>query len=64
MGFEAAARAVITGAVRTLIVWNLDRPSRKGTAEVGPLLDEFDKVGGRLISVMDELDSRSLSTPP
>ncbi|MFF5310144.1 recombinase family protein [Streptomyces massasporeus] len=39
--FEAARRAVTSGAVRTLIVWKLDRLSRKGAAEVGPLLDEF-----------------------
>ncbi|WP_193501819.1 recombinase family protein [Streptomyces coeruleorubidus] len=56
-GFEAARRAVTSGVVRTLIVWKLDRLSRKGTAEVGPLLDAFDLIGGRLVSVMDGLDS-------
>lgn len=58
-GFDSARAAVTSGAVRTLIVWKLDRLSRKGTAEVGPLLDEFDQVGGRLVSVMDKLDSGS-----
>ncbi|MBO4257012.1 recombinase family protein [Streptomyces griseorubiginosus] len=58
-GFDAATRAVTAGLVATLIVWKLDRLSRKGTAEVGPLLEEFDRVGGRLISVMDGLDSSS-----
>ncbi|MEV0180419.1 recombinase family protein [Streptomyces sp. NPDC050625] len=58
-GFDAATRAVVSGAVGTLIVWKLDRLSRKGTAEVGPILDEFNRVGGRLISVMDGLDSSS-----
>ncbi|MFD6175273.1 recombinase family protein [Streptomyces coeruleorubidus] len=56
-GFEAARKAVTSGGVRTLIVWKLDRLSRKGTAEVGPLLDAFDLTGGRLVSVMDGLDS-------
>ncbi|MFG2955671.1 recombinase family protein [Streptomyces sp. NPDC048291] len=56
-GFETATQAVISGAARTLIVWKLDRLSRKGTVEVGPILAEFDRVGGRLISVMDGLDS-------
>ncbi|WP_406105276.1 recombinase family protein [Streptomyces sp. NBC_01003] len=56
-GFDAAKAAVTSGAVRTLIVWKLDRLSRKGAAEVGPLLDEFDQVGGRLVCVMDKLDS-------
>jgi DNA invertase Pin-like site-specific DNA recombinase len=58
-GFDSARAAVTSGAVRTLIVWKLDRLSRKGIAEVGPLLDEFDQVGGRLVSVMDKLDSGS-----
>ncbi|WP_353963006.1 recombinase family protein [Streptomyces sp. NBC_00365] len=40
-------------------MWKLDRLSRKGIAEVGPLLDEFDQVGGRLVSVMDKLGSGS-----
>lgn len=58
-GFAAAREAVTSGAVRTLIVWKLDRLSRKGTAEVGPLLEEFHSVDGRLVSVMDGLDSSS-----
>lgn len=58
-GFEAATTAVTSGLVRTLIVWKLDRLSRKGTVEVGPLLEKFGSVGGRLISVMDGLDSSS-----
>ncbi|MFI6563864.1 recombinase family protein [Streptomyces sp. NPDC050534] len=56
-GFDAATESVVSGAVRTLIVWKLDRLSRKGTAEVGPLLEQFARVGGRLVSVMDGLDS-------
>ncbi|MET8247865.1 recombinase family protein [Streptomyces sp. NPDC005202] len=43
-GFDAATNAVTSGLVRTLIVWKLDRLSRKGTAEVGPLLDQFDRA--------------------
>jgi DNA invertase Pin-like site-specific DNA recombinase len=29
------------------------------STEVGPLLDDFDQVGGRLVSVMDKLDPGS-----
>ncbi|MEV3852713.1 recombinase family protein [Streptomyces sp. NPDC050095] len=58
-GFDKAREAVVSGRVRTLIVWKLDRLSRKGVGEIGPLLDEFDGVGGRLVSVMDRLDSSS-----
>ncbi|WP_346770338.1 recombinase family protein [Streptomyces sp. Z423-1] len=56
-GFAAARQAVLSGVVGTLVVWRLDRLSRKGTAEVGPLLEDFVRVGGRLVSVMDGLDS-------
>lgn len=58
-GFDRARAAVVSGTVRTLIVWKLDRLSRKGISEIGPLLDELDQVRGRLISVMDGLDSTS-----
>ncbi|MDX6351508.1 MAG: site-specific recombinase [Streptomyces sp.] len=58
-GFNAAKAAVLSRAVDVLIVWQLDRLTRKGAAEVGPLLDELDRTGGRLVSVRDGLDSGS-----
>ncbi|MFE1406187.1 recombinase family protein [Streptomyces sp. NPDC058770] len=56
-GFDAAITAVTSGVVGVLIVWKLDRLSRKGIGEVGKALDDFSRVGGRLVSVMDGLDT-------
>lgn len=56
-GFDAALTAVTSGVVGVLIVWKLDRLSRKGVGEVGRALEGIDRVGGRLVSVMDGLDT-------
>ena len=39
-----------------LVVWKLDRLSRRGVGQVGPLLDDLEHDGGRLVSVKDGLD--------
>ncbi len=56
-GFDAALTAVTAGVVGVLIVWKLDRLSRKGIGEVGAALDSISRAGGRLVSVMDGLDT-------
>ncbi|WP_375477529.1 recombinase family protein [uncultured Jatrophihabitans sp.] len=56
-GFEAALAAVVTGEVSTLVVWKLDRLSRRGIGQVGQVLDRFEQASGRLVSVMDGLDT-------
>jgi site-specific DNA recombinase len=56
-GFDAALAAVTSGVVGVLVVWKLDRLSRKGIGEVGKALDDISRVGGRLVSVMDGLDT-------
>ncbi|MFE3990715.1 recombinase family protein [Streptomyces goshikiensis] len=56
-GFDAALAAVKAGVVGTLIVWKLDRLSRKGIGQVGKVLDDIEKAGGRLVSVVDGLDT-------
>ncbi|MER5601166.1 recombinase family protein [Streptomyces sp. NPDC002265] len=56
-GFDAALAAVTAGVVGTLIVWKLDRLSRKGIGQVGKVLDDIEKAGGRLVSVVDDLDT-------
>ena len=58
-GFDAAITAATAGVVGVLIVWKLDRLSRKGIGEVGKALDDIGRVGGRLVSVMDGLDTRN-----
>jgi site-specific DNA recombinase len=56
-GFEAALTAVTSGVVGTLVVWKLDRLSRRGVAHLHRVLNELDTNGGRLVSVKDSLDS-------
>ncbi|MFC9277946.1 recombinase family protein [Streptomyces collinus] len=56
-GFDAALAAVTAGVVGTLIVWRLDRLSRRGVGQVGKVLDAIDDAGGRLVSVVEGLDT-------
>jgi site-specific DNA recombinase len=56
-GFSDAVTAVTAGVADALIVWKLDRLSRRGIAEVAAHLDEFQKAGARFVSVMDDLDT-------
>ncbi|WP_268220309.1 recombinase family protein [Streptomyces sp. EMB24] len=56
-GFDAALAAVTAGVVGTLIVWKLDRLSRQGIGQVGKVLDDIEQAGGRLVSVVDDLDT-------
>ncbi|MFF3938548.1 recombinase family protein [Streptomyces phaeofaciens] len=60
-GFDAALAALTAGVVGTLIVWKLDRLSRKGIGQVGKVLDDIEKSGGRLVSVVDGLDTSNES---
>jgi site-specific DNA recombinase len=56
-GFDDALAAATAGVVGTLVVWKLDRLSRKGIGEVGNALDAISRAGGRLVSVVDGLDT-------
>ncbi|HTF11042.1 MAG TPA: recombinase family protein, partial [Asanoa sp.] len=56
-GFEAAISALRTRTVGTLIVWKVDRLSRHGMGQVGPVLDDVEKVAGRIVFVQDGLDT-------
>ncbi|MCX5196157.1 recombinase family protein [Streptomyces sp. NBC_00249] len=56
-GFDAALAAITAGVVGTLVVWKLDRLSRKGIGQVGKVLDDIEKADGRLVSVVDDLDT-------
>ena len=61
-GFEAAIKALLSGKIETLYVAKLDRLSRKGMGHVGLILDELEKVGGRIVFVGDGLDSSQQGT--
>ncbi|MFI1306597.1 recombinase family protein [Streptomyces sioyaensis] len=55
--FDSAISAVLAGEVRHLLVWKLDRLSRKGMGQVGQVLDQFEAKDARLLAHMDGLDS-------
>src|SRR5215211_3347218 len=53
----AALKLLLTGKIKTLYVATLDRLSRRGMGHVGLILDELEKVGGRIVFVADGLDT-------
>lgn len=56
-GFDGALKALLSGEVRTLAVWKLDRLSRRGAGQIGMVLDDVERVGGRLVFFRDGLDT-------
>lgn len=56
-GFDDALRALESGEVGTLLVWKLDRLSRRGIGQVGQVLDRLEASGGRIVAVQDNLDT-------
>jgi site-specific DNA recombinase len=57
-GFEASIDRLRRQAAETLYVANVDRFSRRGPWHVEALLDEIDRAGGRVVFVVDGLDTR------
>jgi site-specific DNA recombinase len=56
-GFEGAIRALLDGQIKTLYVTKLDRLTRRGMAHIGTILDDLERVGGRIVFVAEGLDS-------
>lgn len=56
-GFDEAIKAVTKGQVSTLVVWKLDRLSRRGIGQVGMVLDAVERAGSRIVFVQDGLDT-------
>jgi len=56
-GFEKAIRTLLDGRIKTLYVAKVDRLTRRGMVQVGMILDELEKVGGRIFFVAEGLDS-------
>jgi DNA invertase Pin-like site-specific DNA recombinase len=56
-GFDAAISALTTGTVGTLLVWKVDRLSRRGMGQIGTVLDDVERAGGRIVFVQDGLDT-------
>ena len=55
--FDEAIEALVRGEFDTLIVWKLDRLSRRGMGHIGTLLDRLDGSGRRIVSKMDGIDT-------
>lgn len=55
--FDEAIEALVRGDFDTLIVWKLDRLTRRGMGHIGTLLDRLDGSGRRIISKMDGIDT-------
>jgi site-specific DNA recombinase len=59
---DRALKALLEGDIKTLYVNRLDRLSRRGMAHVGMILDELEKVGGRIVFVGESLDTSKAGT--
>ena len=55
--FDRAIEGLVRGDFDTLIVWKLDRLTRRGMGHIGTLLDRLDGSGRRIISKMDGVDT-------
>lgn len=55
--FDEAIEGLVRGDFDTLIVWKLDRLTRRGMGHIGTLLDRLDGSGRRIISKMDGVDT-------
>jgi site-specific DNA recombinase len=56
-GFQAAVAALLAREIEVLYVPKVDRLTRQGMGAIGLLLDELERVGGRIVFVADGLDS-------
>lgn len=55
--FDGALAALRAREVGTLAVWKLDRLSRRGAGQIGLVLDDVERVGGRLVFLQDHIDT-------
>lgn len=58
-GFEACLSAVDERRAAALVVWKLDRLSRHGIRELGPVLARLEAAGAVLVGVQDGIDTSS-----
>ncbi len=56
-GYQALLGDLETGMVDAVVVWKLDRLTRQGIRQVGPLLDALEDAGATLVSVHDSIDT-------
>lgn len=55
--FANATKALLAGEVSSLLVWKLDRLSRRGAGQVGTLLDNLEKAKARICFYKDNLST-------
>ena len=55
--YEKVMAGLKTGEFDTVIVWKLDRLTRRGIAQIGRVLEVLDECGGRLCSVTENIDT-------
>ena len=63
-GLDDALSLLLTRKIKTLYVAKLDRLTRRGMGHVGLILDELEKVGGRIVFVADGLDTSKPGVRP
>ena len=63
-GLDDALSLLLTRRIKTLYVAKLDRLTRRGMGHVGLILDELEKVGGRIVFVADGLDASKPGVRP
>lgn len=51
-----------SGEFDTIIIWKLDRLSRRGIGQMGEVLDVLEETDSRLIAVMDGIDTKNNSS--
>jgi site-specific DNA recombinase len=56
-GLDKALQALLDESIGTLYVAKLDRLTRRGMAHIGAILDDLERVSGRIVFVADGLDT-------
>lgn len=55
--YDKVMAGLKAGEFDTIIVWKLDRLTRRGIAQIGRVLEVLDECGGRLVSVTENIDT-------
>ena len=56
--YEKVMAGLKAGEFDTVIVWKLDRLTRRGISQIGQILDLLDECDGRLCSVTENIDTK------
>ena len=56
-GLDAALEAIGSGRANTLVVWKLDRLTRRGLARAAAILGELEEAGAAFVSTVESIDT-------